>query len=155
MGTDVEDVALVISVFDIMDDHTGRRWPDIHDGLRLKEFINKESRAGVKVRLYLAEQQGDVAAGVMEALGSSLDLDPRFFQLSIRGSGHGLSTSERHRAPFISFTFGIPIPSTPCRTDAEKFKVSIYILPDAVGDGWTGQSYLLPLVLSLVITKAV
>ena len=140
MGVDTEDAALVISILDITDDNTSHRWPDIHDGLRLKEFMDKTSRTGVKVRLYLAEQQGDMAAGVMEALGGSLDLDPRFFQSSIHGSGHGLTASERHRAPYISLIFGLPVLSTPSRTDAEKTKVSIYILPDATGDGWTGQS---------------
>ncbi|MCJ1357828.1 MAG: hypothetical protein MMC33_007824 [Icmadophila ericetorum] len=138
MGVDTEDAALVISILDITDDNTSHRWPDIHDGLRLKEFMDKTSRTGVKVRLYLAEQQGDMAAGVMEALGGSLDLDPRFFQSSIHGSGHGLTASERHRAPYISLIFGLPVLSTPSRTDAEKTKVSIYILPDATGDGWTG-----------------
>lgn len=157
MGVDVEDQELVISVLDITDTSQLQRQPDIHDGLALKKFLDEGKPAHVKVRLYMAEQQGDFAAGVMEALGSSLDLDPRFFQSGLRGNKHVLAASEHHRAPFTSVSFGVPRLSTPLRTDAEKFKVMIYVKPDAAGqmstlqeglqmhpsagDGWTGWSY--------------
>ena len=139
--TDVEDQDLIISVFDISDDYQLKRWPDIHDEVVLAKFLAEQTRARVKVRLYLAEQRGNLAAGVMEALGSALDLDPRFFQWSVSGNKHILSASEHHRAPYVSVGFGVPKVETASRTDAENFKVSVYIQPDAVGDGWTGWSY--------------
>lgn len=106
----------------------------------------------------MAEQRGDLAAGVMEALGSSLDLDPRFFQSGLRGSKRVLAPSEHHRAPFTTISFGVPKLSTPTRTDAEKFKVAFYVKPADVvwqmptlqegvqthslaGDAWTGWLY--------------
>lgn len=137
MSVDVEDSELVVSVLDISTDFKSKRWPDIHDGLILKNFIESDNRSGVKVRLYLAEQKGDIAAGVMEAFGSSLDLDPRFFQWSIRGSKRILAPSELHRAPYMSMGFGIPKLETPNKTDAERFKVTTYILPGE-NDTWTG-----------------
>lgn len=140
MQTDWEDQQLVISVLDITDEFQQKRWPDIHDGLVLKNFLSEQNRAGVKVRLYMAEQQGDMAAGVMNAFGSSLDLDPRFFQWTLRGVKHVLTPSEHHRASYLSIKFGVPRLSTPSKTDAEKFKVTVYIKPDDVGDGWTGWS---------------
>ena len=137
MSVDVEDSELVITVMDITNDFQFKRWPDIHDGVILKNFINSENRSGVKVRFYMAEQQGDLAAGVMEAFGSTLNLDPRFFQWSLRGSKRILAPSELHKAPYISLGFGIPKLSTPNRTDAERFRVTVYILPGE-DDTWTG-----------------
>ena len=138
MSKDIEDQDLVMSVLDITDDHQRKQWPDIHDYTLLKKFIDEQSRTGVKVRLYMAEQRGPLSAGVMEAFGSSLDLDPRFFQWSIKGNKHVLEPSARHRAPYTNIGFGVPKLSTPLRTDAERFKVTIYVKPDDVGNGWTG-----------------
>ena len=137
MSVDVEDSELVVSVLDISNDFKCKRWPDIHDELVLKNFIDSDNRSGLKVRLYLAEQMGNMASGVMEAFGGSLNLDPRFFQWSIRGSKRILAPSELHKAPYISMGFGIPKLKTPNRTDAERFKVTVYILPGE-GDTWTG-----------------
>ena len=138
MGTDVEDQELVISVLDITEGNQRRPWPDIHDYAVLKTFLNEQGREGAKVRLYMAEQKGPLSAGVMEAFGSSLNLDPRFFQWSIKGNKHVLEPSARHRAPFTSIGFGVPKLSTPLVTDAERFKVTIYVKHDSVGQGWTG-----------------
>ena len=144
MGKDVEDEELVISVLDITEDNQRRPWPDMHDYTVLKKFLDEQGREGAKVRLYMAEQKGPLSAGVMEAFGSSLNLDPRFFQWSIKGNKHILEPSARHRAPFTSIGFGVPKLSTPSVTDAEKFKVTIYVKPDPVGEGWTGTCYSQP-----------
>jgi hypothetical protein len=140
MSEDWEDRDLAISVLDITDGFQQMRFPDIHDELELKRFLSEESRDGVKVRLYMAEQRGRLASGVIEAFGSVLGLDPRFFQWNIFGNKHVLSPAERHRAPFASVGFMLPKAFTPTKGDVEYFRVSIYILPDEVGDGWTGQS---------------
>jgi hypothetical protein len=100
--------------------------------------LDGQSREGVKVRLYMVEQKGNVAAGVIEAFGGSLSLDPRFFQWSIGTSKRVFSPSERHRARFMSLGFGILDALTDNKTDVEKFKVLVYIQPDEVGNGWTG-----------------
>ena len=167
MSVDIEDRELVISVLDITDTPRVERRPDIHDGFALKNFLDEGKPATVNVRLYMAEQRGDLAAGVMEALGSSLDLDPRFFLSGLRGNKHVLEPSERHRAPFTSIGFGVPKLSTPSRTDAEKFKVMFYVKPDdavrqmstlqegiqmhpSTGGGWTGRSYSSPNVWLLL-----
>lgn len=97
MNVDIEDRELVISVLDITDTSQVERRPDIYDGLALKKFLDDGKPANVKVRLYMAEQRGNLAAGVMEALGSSLDLDPRFFQSGLHGSKRVLAPSEHHR----------------------------------------------------------
>src|ERR1700722_11519544 len=70
MSEDWEDRDLVISVLDITDGFQQMRFPDIHDELALKRFLSEESRDGVKVRLYMAEQRGHLASGVIEAFGS-------------------------------------------------------------------------------------
>ncbi|KAH0551635.1 hypothetical protein GP486_007149, partial [Trichoglossum hirsutum] len=140
MMTDVEDQDLVVSVLDITESFEQVRRPDIHDGAVLKSFLEEDNRHGVKVRLYMAEQRGNLAARVIEAFGSSLCLDPRFFLWSMRDK-HGvapLPTSHRHRAPFMSIGFGVPLIRTSLRTDAENFRVSVYIHHDEVGSGWTG-----------------
>lgn len=140
MCQDVEDKDLVISVLDILDGDVLKRHNDYHDEAELKTFLHNDKRDGVKVRLVLAEQQGPgLSSGVMEALGGSLKLDPRFFQWNIFGNQHLLSPSERHRAPFTSIGFTVPKERTQATTDTEFFRVSIYVQPDAVGDGWTGE----------------
>ncbi|KAH0538975.1 hypothetical protein FGG08_004490 [Glutinoglossum americanum] len=141
MNTDIEDQDLVVSVLDIVDSYELVRRQDIHDGIVLEQFLKDEgNRSGVRVRLYMAEQRGDLAAGVVEAFGSALSLDPRFFGWSIRGK-YGvapLAPSQRHRAPFMSVGFGVPLVKTASRTDAENFRVSVYIHHNEGESGWTG-----------------
>lgn len=140
MCQDVEDKDLVISVLDILEGDVLKRHDDYHDEAELKAFLREDKREGVKVRLILAEQQGPgLSSGVVEALGGSLKLDPRFFQWNVFGNKHLLSPSERHRAPFTSIGFTVPNERTQAKTDTEFFRVSIYVQPDAVGDGWTGE----------------
>ena len=141
LGTDLEDARLAISVLDIAPNGTHtKRWPDIHDESDLARFMQDHGdREQGAVRLYMAEQQGGLAAGVIEALGSGLDLDPRFFQWTLFGHRHVLSPSHRHHAPFVSIGFGVPKLDTPNRTDAERFKVTVYVSPDDEGQGWTGE----------------
>lgn len=79
MGVDIEDQELIISILDITDICLLKRRPDIHHGLTLKKYLNEGKPDNVNVRLCMVEQRGELAAGVMAALGSSLDLDPRFF----------------------------------------------------------------------------
>ena len=69
----------MVSVQDITLDHKAKRWPDITNESSLKEFMESSNRAGVDVRLYLAEYQGSPAPGMIETLGGGLRLDPRFF----------------------------------------------------------------------------
>lgn len=118
---------LVVSVLDITVESTTKRWPDIHNELDLKMFMEAPNRGGVSVRLYMAEYQGEPASGLIETLGGGLKLDPRFFQWSIHGKGHVFTPSQRHRAPYVSLGFGVLDVSTPRTTDAEKFKVLVYI----------------------------
>lgn len=140
MCQDFEDKDLVISVLDILHGDVLRRHSDYHDELELKTFLREDKREGVRVRLILAEQQGPgLSSGVMEAMGESLKLDPRFFQWNVFGNQHLLSPSERHRAPFTSIGFTVPNGRTQAVTDTEFFRVSIYVQPDAEGDGWTGE----------------
>ncbi|KAF6239786.1 hypothetical protein HO173_002332 [Letharia columbiana] len=124
MSVDIEDQELVVPILEITDTSRLERRPDIHDGLALKKFWDEGKPANVKVRTYMAEPGGDLAAGVMAALGSSLDLDPRLFQSGLRGHKRVLAPSDHHRAPFTSIKFGVPKLSTPLMTDAEKFKVT-------------------------------
>jgi Mg2+ and Co2+ transporter CorA len=138
MTTDIEDRNLVISVVDITDDYLLKHYPDIRDEVTLKDFLRNESRQNSKIRLYLAEQEGNLASGVIEAFGSVLGLDPRFFQWNIFGSRSLLSPAERHRSPFSSVSFTVPRTSTPSKADSETFRVSIYIKPEKDEDFWTG-----------------
>jgi hypothetical protein len=118
---------LVVSVLDITQNATKKRWPDIHNELDLKKFMEAPNRDGVSVRLYMAEYQGCPASGLIETLGGGLNLDPRFFQWSIHKKGHVFTPSQRHRLPFINLGFGVLDAATPNTTDAEKFKVLVYI----------------------------
>ena len=157
MSVDIEDQELVISILDITDSSRHERRPDTYDVLALKKILDEGKPSNVKVRFIMVEQRGNLAASVMGALGSSLDLDPRFFQSGLHGNKHVLPPSERHRAPFTSISFGVPKLSTSLKTDAEKFKVTFYVKPDdavgqmstlqegiqvhpSAGDGWTGVS---------------
>jgi hypothetical protein len=140
MSEDWGDRDLVVSVLDITDRFQQVRFADIYNEHQLKRFLSEVSRGGSPVRLYMAEQKGHIESGVIEAFGSVLGLDPRFFQSNIFGNKRILSPAERHRAPFISIGFALPKASSQTKGDVEYFRVSIYILPDEVGDGWTGQS---------------
>jgi hypothetical protein len=117
---------LVISVLDITQDATKKRWPDIHNKLDLKRFMEAPSHDDVSVRLYMAEHQGCPASGLIKTLRGGLRLDPRFFQWSIHSKGHVFTPSQRHRLPYVSLGFGVLDASTPNTTDAEKFKVLVY-----------------------------
>jgi hypothetical protein len=118
---------LIVSVLDITQDAATKRWPDIDNELDLKRFMEAPNRDGVSVRLYMAEYQGNPASGLIETLGGGLKLDPRFFQWSIHSKGHVFTPSQRHKAPYVSLGFGVLDASTPRTTDAERFKVLVYI----------------------------
>lgn len=118
---------LVISVLDISDDSKLKQWPVISDENELQRFMNEETRDGVKVRLYMAEYPDAPRASTIEAFGNSFKLDPRFFKLAINSPGHVFTPAQRHRAPFVSIGFGLLNEATNSRTDAEKFKVLVYI----------------------------
>ena len=139
MNQNSEDKDLVVSVVDILDTMAIKRRVDIRDVPALDQFLANESREGVKVRIYMAEQRGKLSSAVMESLGANLKLDPRFFQWNIMGSKNLMSPADRHRAPFTSVGFTVLDPSTPKVTDTFFFRTTIYIQPDEEGDGWTGQ----------------
>lgn len=126
MTTTATREGLVVSVLDIFDSKR-KEWPDIYNELDLKNFINHTGRNGAKVRFYMAEYQGIPSPALIETLGSSLNLDPRFFQWIIHSRGHIFTPSQRHNAPYQALGFGILRDTTPSITDAEKFKVMSYI----------------------------
>jgi hypothetical protein len=132
---------LVISVLDIENGFRKKRWPEIHNEHELKEFMSKGKGPEAKVRLYLAEYSRCPATCIIEAFGGALKLDPRFFNWSIQTKGHVFTLSQRYRAPYTALGFGVLVDTstaTPRKTDAERFKVLIYIRPDEHGVGWTG-----------------
>lgn len=132
---------LVISVLDIENGFRKKRWPEIHNEHELKEFMSKGKGPEAKVRLYLAEYSRCPATCIIEAFGGALKLDPRFFNWSIQTKGHVFTPSQRYRAPYTALGFGVLVDTstaTPRKTDAERFKVLIYIRPDEHGIGWTG-----------------
>lgn len=118
---------LVISVLDISEDSKLKEWPVITGEHELSKFMKEETREGVNVRLYLAEYPEAPRASTIEAFGSSFKLDPRFFKLAINSPGHVFTPAQRHRTPFVSINFGVLNEATELRTDAEKFKVLVYI----------------------------
>jgi hypothetical protein len=134
---------LVVSVLDIRQDSTTKRWPDIAHELDLKKFMEAPNRDGVDVRLYMAEYQGDPASGLIETLGGALKLDPRFWQWAIHSKGHFFTPSQRHNAAFVSLGFGVLDASTPSRTDAERFKVLVYIQVRSAYNTPTSGKYLI------------
>jgi hypothetical protein len=105
--TDIEDADLAISIIDVAADGSSvKRWPELHDESDFADFRAKHrQRQPGSVRLHLTEQKGNLAAGVIEALGVGLDLDQRFFQWSLKGHRHVLSPSHRYHAPHISIGF--------------------------------------------------
>lgn len=127
LGRETAQQGLIVSVLDIGDDAPTKRWPDILNEVDLKNFMDLHKRDETNVRLYLAEYQGQPSAVLIETLGSALKLDPRFFQWSIHSKGHVFTPSQRHRAPYVSLGFGVLDSSTSRKTDAEKFKVLVYI----------------------------
>jgi hypothetical protein len=122
---------LAVSVVDIFPDSKRKQWPDFYNELDLKNFISHTSRNGAKVRFYMAEYQGNPSPALIETLGASLNLDPRFFQWIIHSRGHIFTPSQRHNALYLALGFGVLQDTTACMTDAEKFKVMVYI---QVGD---------------------
>ena len=138
MGQNSEDKDLVVSVLDISKDNRLHRWPDIFDEAQLRHFLTSVDRENAQVRLFMAEQSGNLASGVMDAFGTALKLDPRFFQWNVQGHRHLLTPSVRHRAPFTSIGFTVLNTSTPSTVDTEFFRISYYVKPDDEGDGWTG-----------------
>jgi hypothetical protein len=118
---------LVMSVLDITDDSKLKHWPVISDEKELHRFMKEETREGIKVRLYMAEYPDAPRAATIEAFGNAFKLDPRFFKLAINSPGHVFTPAQRHRAPFVSIGFGLLNEATASRTDAEKFKVLVYI----------------------------
>jgi len=134
---------LIVSVVDIAKgiEEKPKLWPDIHSEVDLKNFIKKNKRPArsESVRFYLAEYQGNPSPALVETLGSTLKLDPRFFGWSIHNKGHVFTPSQRHRAPYLTLGFGLLDAKTANRTDAEKFKVLVYVQPDEEGNGWTGK----------------
>jgi len=144
MSRDYEDKNLVVSVVDFTDTLEKKRREDIHDVGSLHKFLAEDGREGVRVRLYLAEQRGSPSSAVMEAFGSHLRLDPRFFQWNIGGSKNLLSPADRHRAPFTSIGFTVLNRKTDEMTDTTFFRITIYVQSDLDGNGWTGSFHPFP-----------
>jgi hypothetical protein len=100
-----QEPGLVISVLDIEHPAEGgfkkKRWPDLCNEHDLMEFVKKGKADDVKVRLYMAEYNDCPATCLIEAFGSALKLDPRFFSWSIHSKGHVFTPSQRHRAPYM------------------------------------------------------
>jgi hypothetical protein len=119
---------LIVSVLDISYDFKTKIWPNVTNERDLARFVGEEKRTDAsKVRLYMAEFRDTPSSSFIEALGRGLKLDPKFFIWCTKSKGHIFTPSQAHRAPFINFGFGVLDSSTPQMTDAEKFKVSVYI----------------------------
>jgi len=119
---------LVVSVLDISTGSTdAKRWPDIHDELDLKAFLLTDNRNGASVRIYAVEYDGMPSSALIETFGGALKLDPRFFQWSTKSNSHVFTPSQRHRAPYLTLDFGVLDESTSNSTDAERFRVLVYI----------------------------
>ncbi|KAH7389211.1 hypothetical protein BKA64DRAFT_758430 [Cadophora sp. MPI-SDFR-AT-0126] len=130
---------LVVSVLDIAAGSSDvKRWPDIHNELDLKAFLSTDNRNGASARIYAVEYDGIPSSQLIEVLGGALKLDPRFFQWSTNSNSHVFTPSQRHRAPYLTLDFGVLDASTSCSTDAERFRVLIYIQPADSGREWTG-----------------
>ena len=136
---------LVVSVLDITHDFKRKLWSTINNERELKKFMGEPNREDSKVRLYMVEYADTPATCIIEAFGSALKLDPRFFNWSIKSKGHVLTASQRHRAPYINLGFAVLNGSNLRNTGSENFKVLIYIKPDDEGDGWTGMYGIPPL----------
>jgi hypothetical protein len=138
---DYEDRNLTISILDFTDTEI-KRYDDLHDDLQLQKFISQTDYEGVKCRLYLAEQKGNLASSVMETLGSNLKLDPRWLQWHVKGSKQLMSPAARHRAPYTALAFRLLDPDGFSKTDTESFRVSLYVQPHENGKSWTGMYFM-------------
>ncbi|PMD12187.1 hypothetical protein NA56DRAFT_613792 [Hyaloscypha hepaticicola] len=143
MSQDIASEDLVISTIDIMANRSTRRWPDIHNDIELKRQLYENTRDDTQVRLYLVEQRGLLAPGIIEAFGSSLCLDPRFFMSALRKGEntrleHVLSPSQQYRLPFLSIPFSIPKKLVRDLKNSEFFGMFMHVQRNATGDGWTG-----------------
>jgi hypothetical protein len=118
---------IIVSVVDISVDLKKKCWPDIKSEHELKKFMVDSNREGVKIRFYLAEYSQKPQTCIIEAFGSALKLDPRFFNWGIGGKGHVFTPSQRHRAPYVDLGFGVLSATDDQRTKAERFTVLIYI----------------------------
>lgn len=121
---------LIVSVVDILKgDPEPKHWPNIYNEVDLKNFVETERRPKGcgSVRLYMAEYHRNPSPALIETLGASLKLDPRFFGWSIHDKEHVFTPSQRHRAPYMTLGFGVLDATTPRKTDAEKFKVLVYV----------------------------
>ncbi|KUJ08650.1 uncharacterized protein LY89DRAFT_676565 [Mollisia scopiformis] len=127
----------VVSVLDITS-ATKHHYPDLKTNFELKNFLAVNKRPADTVRIYMAEYKKLPSAELIEAFGSSLHLDRRFFQWSIHSKGHVFTPSQRHRAPYVTLGCGVLDASTARATDVEKFKVLVYIHDgEQTETGWT------------------
>lgn len=78
------DRDIVVSVLDITNRFQQVRFADIHDEHEFTRFLSEVGRGDSKVRLYIAEQSGHIASGLIKTFEEVLGLDPRFFQSSRR-----------------------------------------------------------------------
>lgn len=116
----------VVSVVDITAG-TRHNYQDLRTNFELKNFLATNKKPADTVRVYMAEYDRLPSAELIQAFGSTLQLDPRFFQWSIHRKGHVFTPSQRHRAPYVGIGCGILDASTNSVTDVEKFKVLVYI----------------------------
>lgn len=130
---------LIVSVLDITQNFATKRWPDLTSEHDVARFLKQEKKGDSPVRFIIVEYKEMLSSGAIEALGAALKLDPRFFNWCTKSKGHVFTPSQSHRAPYVSLGFGILDASTPRVTDAERFKVMVYIQPDGEGIGWTGM----------------
>lgn len=115
---------VVISVLEIKEETRSiRRWPDIHSDFDLKQFLEKP-KTGL-VRLYMVEQEGNIAPGLMEAFGSSLRLEAMFFQDTIADNNYLLSPPQRNVLPFTTIPFMIPKTWMRNKSDLETWTVQL------------------------------
>lgn len=123
----IQDPELIVSVVDITRDLKMKRWPDITNEPDLVKFLDSSNREDSNVRLYLVEYSNKPSSGIIEAFGSTLKLDPRFFTWAISSKGHIFTASYRYRAPYVTIRFGILDATASQTTNAENFDLLVYI----------------------------
>jgi hypothetical protein len=134
---------------DLIDNSQPPQNRDIHSTEELERILeDKQSRKEAKVRLYIVESTKDAVAGIIEALGSSLRPDPRFFTWVIEDPGTGdwgvIWPSEYEQLPFTGI--GFPVMESIRDGKVREFcQVHLYILPGSEKDEWTGKFCLLSL----------